>query len=128
MPPADTSASLTAGAACLDCIPKGMQMPVLISIFAQIAGMSADAATLVSDARCLQCIPHGMQMPVLIYLAQQIIAGGGGGGMGVGLLQVGVNGWAGPPALPPDPTRPWLSYPSGGGGISEWDVPSQTWI
>ncbi len=29
---------------------------------------------------------------------------------------------------PPDPTKPWISFPTGGGGVSEWDVASQTWI
>jgi hypothetical protein len=45
-----------------------------------------------------------------------------------GVLQVGSNGWSGPPALPPDPTVAWMSYPAGGGGASEWDIPSQTWV
>jgi len=28
---------------------------------------------------------------------------------------------------PDDPTKPALSYPTGGGDLSQWDVQSQTW-
>ena len=53
--------------------PPGMQLPVLIALAAQIAGVSADPATLVANAKCLECgIPPGMQLSVLIYLACQI--------------------------------------------------------
>jgi len=29
---------------------------------------------------------------------------------------------------PDDPTLPALSYPTGGGTLSQWDVDSQTWV
>lgn len=29
---------------------------------------------------------------------------------------------------PPDPTKPAISYPTGGGGITVWDVDSQAWV
>lgn len=32
------------------------------------------------------------------------------------------------PAAPDDPTRPALDYPSGGGSLLQWDVPSQLWV
>jgi len=32
------------------------------------------------------------------------------------------------PAAPDDPALPALSYPTGGGTVTEWDVASQTWI
>jgi len=50
-------------------------------------------------------------------------AGGGGGGGGSGAVLQDATGSA-----PPDPTKPAISFPTGGGGISEWDVASQTWI
>ena len=63
------------------CISKGMQMPVLISIFANISGMSTEVSDLVDGAKCYnQCIPEGMQLPVLIYLANEILISGGVGG------------------------------------------------
>lgn len=32
------------------------------------------------------------------------------------------------PAAPDDPTRPALNYPIGGGGLEQWDIPSQLWV
>jgi hypothetical protein len=32
------------------------------------------------------------------------------------------------PAAPDDPTQAALSYPSGGGGIQQWDVLTQSWV
>lgn len=72
--------SLVEDARCIDsCIPEGMQMSVLISIFCQLAGMSCDPSTLINDARCIDsCIPPGYRMSVLISLACQLLEGGGG--------------------------------------------------
>ena len=73
--------SLANQAKCIDqCIPKGMQMAVLIAVFAKLAGMSTtDTNALIAKATCIdQCIPPGMQISVLNGLANQILAGGGG--------------------------------------------------
>jgi hypothetical protein len=72
-------------ALCIDrCIPAGLQLPVLISIFAKLANVSLDPATLIPDALCVNaCIPPGYQMAVLISLVSQMGAVGGpvaGGG------------------------------------------------
>jgi len=32
------------------------------------------------------------------------------------------------PSAPDDPTLPALSYPLGGGGLSQWDIPTQQWV
>ena len=65
--------SLADQAKCIQCgIPEGMQLPALIVLAAQIAGVSADPTTLIANARCVDCIPEGMQLPVLISLANQI--------------------------------------------------------
>jgi hypothetical protein len=56
-----------------------MQLPVLIALFAQIAGMSTpiDTQALINSALCIQqCLPQGMWMPALISLAQQIQSAG----------------------------------------------------
>jgi len=78
MPSTDAEIS---DARCIDqCLPLGFQLPVLISIFARLAGVSADPQSLINGALCIQqCVPQGMMMPVLISLAEQIVAGGGGG-------------------------------------------------
>ncbi len=66
---------LVKNATCIfECVPPGMQLPVLISIFCQLADMDCTPASLMTSAVCqLQCIPAGMQMPVLISLACQIL-------------------------------------------------------
>jgi hypothetical protein len=63
--------SLTALAACLECIPPGMQWAAALGQFCQIEGVVAcDPATIVQNAVCIECgIPVGMQLPVLIALA-----------------------------------------------------------
>lgn len=51
--------------------------------------------------------------------------GGGGGSTGSGVQQV----YSGRDPLPPDdPTLPALSYPVGGGTVTQWDVGSQSWV
>lgn len=47
------------------------------------------------------------------------------GGGGTGVTQVYVDK---APAAPDDPTKPALSYPAGGGALSQWDVASQSWV
>jgi hypothetical protein len=80
--------ALAADANCLNCIPPGLQLPVLIWLFAQIAGVTTDPTTLAANANCLACIPPGMQWPVLIWLATQI-AGGTTGGSSLQFTQSG---------------------------------------
>lgn len=66
------------GARTLESIPPGMQLPILISLFAQLAGVSADPQTLIDGAQCIACgIPPGMQVAVLISLLSQAVSGGG---------------------------------------------------
>jgi len=79
----DTAQEATTSANCYACIPLDMRMPVLISLFAQIAGMATQTPQqLVDAAACYSCIPWSMQFAVLINLAAQIASGGGGGGGG----------------------------------------------
>ena len=82
----DPSDLVEAGKCINQCIPAGMQMAVLISIWCRIVQliddtMSCDPADLMESAKCIYCnIPPGMQMPVLISLSCQILTGGGTGG------------------------------------------------
>ncbi len=86
MPVSCEPAELIANAKCLDnCIPKGLQMAVLILLFGELIDMPSDAQTLLDNATCLdQCIPDGSKMSVLISLACQIVEQGGTGGGGGG--------------------------------------------
>lgn len=75
--------SLASAASCYQCIPKEMQMPILIKLFCTISGMTCEPSSLAQSATCFACIPQNLQMPVLIYLACAIANGGTGGGGGV---------------------------------------------
>lgn len=96
--------SLVNGAPCdLACIPTGMQLSVLISLFCQIANVPCDAQSLVANANaaCAEsCIPPGMQLPVLIYLACQIVTNGSTGGGGGSGAPDYIN-YSGPPLFNP---------------------------
>lgn len=78
-----TPSELANDARCVSsCVSSGMQLPVLIYLFQQIAQNDMSPSELANEARCYaSCIPSGMQLPVLIFLASQI-AGGGTGGSG----------------------------------------------
>lgn len=68
-------AQLAEDARCIEqCIPEGLQLPVLILLAQQIAGDTRTAEQLANDARCISCvIPEGDQVPVLIKLACDIL-------------------------------------------------------
>lgn len=66
--------TLVSDAKCIECaVPEGMRLAVLISLAAQIAGVSANSQTLTTNAQCIECnIPPGLYLPVLIALACEI--------------------------------------------------------
>lgn len=85
--------------------------------------MTCDAPTLMEQAKCLTGLSHDDRSLVELVLLCNIMNGtGGGAGVKQQILQDATG------APPPDPTKPAISFPTGGGGISEWDVLSQTWI
>jgi len=61
---------------------------------------------------------------------------GVGAGLGVGDYIYSISGGgiiqvytgATPPTSPDDPTQAAVFYPTGGGSIQQWDIPSQTWV
>lgn len=120
MPSTDAAIS---DALCVEqCVPTGFVWPVLISLFAKIAGVSADPNTLIEGAKCIQsCVPAGFQVPILISLAQQIVAGGGGGGSGTCLSRS-----VGPPVVPS--TCSVAINIDDSGNWSWWDSVSAKWI
>ena len=98
--PSCEPAELIENARFLDCcLPKGLQMAVLILLFGELVDMPSDPDTLLSDAKCLdQCIPDGAKMSVLISLACQLVEQGGISGGGSNSID-----YSGPPVLnPPD--------------------------
>lgn len=50
---------------------------------------------------------------------------GGGGTGGLGTIQVYENR---DPALPDDPTKAALNFPTNGGPLTQWSVASQAWV
>lgn len=121
---ASTDPNVLAGDAnCLICIPPGMQMPVMIWLLCQIAGVTTDPNTLIKNAGCLQCIDPGMQGPVMIWLLTQI-AGGGTGGSVNNLVAYTVA----PPVNPPNPNALSIAYdPTGNLPDLNWNIGTQTW-
>lgn len=120
-----TTGELLAEASCDSCtIPKGYQLPVLISLFAEIAGVPSDPQSLIARASCNFCtIPLGMQMPVLIDLANQILAGGGGGG-GNACLFAGVGD---PVLVPPCNVAIYFDITNGNFGLWVWIAAQAGW-
>jgi len=115
---------LIAEAACVQqCVPEGMQWPVLIALFAEIAGMAVDTKALIAGAECIQqCIPSGMQLAVLISLADQINQGGGTGGATCLSRSVG------PPVIPPPASCPTAINLDDTGGMWWYDTGTAAWI
>lgn len=71
--PTDPAALIAAGA-CYKCIPKGLEMPVLIYLLNTVAGSNLTVEQLIEAAKCYKCIPTGMQQEVVIYLLDAILA------------------------------------------------------
>lgn len=125
-----TTPTLIADAQCVSkCIPSGMQLPVLIAIFAKIANMPIDTTSLITQAQCVaKCVPRGMEMAVLIGIAAQL--SGGGGQIGVGQLveYTGINPTA-DGKLPSIPTEPALAYHrTGVNPTYYWNTVAQAWV
>ena len=111
------AAACASGISCLD--ERGL-MIALAQALATSLNMTAPqllAAACVSGVACLG------DRQLLVVIAEAMREGGGGGGGG-GTTQVYQDHTGSPPT---DPTQPALSFPTGGGDLSQWDVASQTW-
>ena len=66
--------TLVNNAQCIEhCVPTGMQLPVLISLVAKLAGANPDPTVLVANTQCIgQFIPPGLQLAVLVSVACQL--------------------------------------------------------
>lgn len=71
-------AALVAAAACFDCIPKSMEMPVSLYLLAVKAGLATDkigVAAIVAGAKCFSCIPKSEYSDVELYLLCKLAGG-----------------------------------------------------
>lgn len=107
-------------ARCFECFGMGRMFDamevVLLCAIVDGESMACDPQTLLSQANCLLCtIPDGMWEPIKVSLLCQIATGGGGGS---GAIQVYEGR---DPAPPDDPTKAAVSYPVGGGALTQWD-------
>lgn len=72
----DETNTLLADATCFRCVPRGMQLPVLIYLAATAAGVSTDPNVLMSNASCIgRCLPKGLQIPALISILDDLLNG-----------------------------------------------------
>ena len=110
-------------ATCDFCkIPPGMIWYAVLAGLIDVGNgdpVPTDTNALMEEATCLfQCIPAGY-LPYAILAAVSNISGGGGGGT----QQVYRN-----EPIPDDPTLPALSFPSGGGTLTQWDPDLAAWV
>lgn len=84
---------LVAGANCYCGIPPSNKWDVIISLLADIAGVSLDPKTLVANASCLCGIPDANKIDVMISLLCAISNSGG-------TAKVCILGGVGPPVVP----------------------------
>jgi hypothetical protein len=120
-------ATLLAAASCFQCLSAGEVQLIRLALYCRIANgitMACDIATLLNEASCFQCLPTGERQVAELALLCTIMTNGGGGGGG-GTTQVYQDHTGSPPD---DPTKAALSFPTGGGPLSQWDVGSQTWV
>lgn len=104
------------GVACL-------QNRDLLVVIAQALVESLDmTATELLQAACTSGMACLQERDILIAIAEGINQGGGGGG---GTIQVYEDR---DPAAPDDPTKAAVSYPSGGGTLTQWDTVAQAWV
>ena len=121
--------TLLTGGRCFDCYGASavqmMRLSLLSNILTALNPMAAtDPQSLLTYGKCFDCYgANGIQMMELALLDQILAAGGGGGG---GTQEVFQDYAPGTP--PTDPTKPALSFSTGGGTLFQWDVASQTWV
>lgn len=114
---------LVSAASCDFCtIPPGLILYAVLAALIDVSNgdaVSTDPQVIINEARCLECvIPQGL-VPYAILEAVRDVAANAGGGQQVYQDR----------ATPPDdPTLPAISFPTGGGLVTQWDVASQAWV
>lgn len=119
---------LLTGGRCFNCYGASAVQMMRLSLLARILTTTnpsamTDPQSLITYGKCFDCYGASLvEMMELALLDQIFISGGGGGG---GSTQV----YQGRDPLPPDdPTKGAMSYPVGGGTLTQWDVPTQSWL
>ncbi len=79
---------------------------------------------LMAEASCFACQPPGVWPILELALLCQIFNAGGGSGGGSSSVQVYEGR---DPAAPNDPTKAAVSFPVGGGSLTQWSVVNQAW-
>lgn len=109
--------------ACSDQISDLSQTQLWVVIAEALAQQVSMTAEELLDAACEDGIATLSENQLLVAIAEGINQGGGGGGGGT--IQVYQDHTGSPPG---DPTKPALSFPNGGGQISQWNVATQEWL
>lgn len=105
------------GVACL------IHRNLLVVIAQALAEQVNMTASELLQAACTSGIACLQERDILVAIAEGINQGGGGGGAGA------IEVYEGRDPLPPDdPTKAALSYPSGGGTLTQWDTVAQAWV
>jgi hypothetical protein len=95
---------------------------LLVAIAQALADSLGMTATELLQAACTSGISCLQERDLMIVIAQATNDGGGGVG---GAIEV----YEGRDPLPPDdPTKGALSYPTGGGTLTQWSVGAQAWV
>ena len=100
-----------------------MQISILRNIL-EASDSPMTPAEINAQAACFVCLGMSLAQAQILVLLNAVATATSGGGDG-GAQEIYQDR---APAAPDDPTKPALSYPTGGGLMFQWDVASQTWI
>ena len=124
------TASLITQAQCLaKCVNKGMELPILIVIFAKLANMPLNTNALIAQANCIaKCLPQGLMLPALIGIAANLTSAGGSTGSGQVLMYTGTDPTTAG-IFPASTNLPAIAYDQAGiSPLFSWNVSTQAWI
>ena len=124
-----TTQSILSEAQCFVCtgemdLFQAIEIGILRNMLTEL-GAPMTQAEINAASSCFLCYGMSLAEANILVLLNSVAANISGGGGGGGTIQdyIGRD-----PAAPDDPTKSALSYPSGGGSTSQWDVASQAWV
>lgn len=123
------ASTLLSEANCFNCFGAMSQAQMMkLSLLARILKAfnpvaATDPQSLVAYANCFNCASSASFTELMeLALIDQIFQALGAISAGTQQVYIGRD-----PAAPDNPALPAISYPSGGGTTTQWDVASQTW-
>ena len=126
---AQSAQSLFELAGCLSCLgpvdnAQTMRLGLLLNILSELEVETMTPQELMTEASCYACLPgvsqgDAIELALLDQISQNISGGGGG------TIQVYESR---DPAPPDDPTKPAISFPTGGGTITQWPANGPAWV